>query len=284
MALYNNMQASIMGASRSPTRRPPHRTPNQNSPIPPGRTPLNPPGNNNGATGPVSGGNGGTGTAPSNPSQPGATPSNPSGGTGGSVNAPNPTLAFNPIAPGGIQGGAFSNFADNLPDMFSRFGGQQLGDIYNQATGGTINAYNTAANRLRERLDSSTRGQQQAEASRNLGRGFGNSGYNDMRRNQIASQGQYNYGQGLDTLSNQFETQRQQGLQTALGAQNSDIGNRNQMDQMLYNLFNNRENRQAQTNIANAGNASQAGMNNQNNALQELLAQLQQLNNNSRSA
>jgi hypothetical protein len=93
-----------------------------------------------------------------------------------------------------------------------------LNDVFNRATGGTINSFNTAANRLRERLDVATRGQQQQATNRNLGRGFGNSGLQgqDMFRLDQANLGAYS--QGLGELENMFETQRQQGLQTALGA------------------------------------------------------------------
>lgn len=191
------------------------------------------------------------------------------------------------------QGGAYQNY-DNLPQLFSQGGGSQLQDLYNSATGGTINAYNTAANRLRERLDSSTQGQQMSAQNQSLGRGFGNSGYNDARQNQIASQGQNAYAQGLNDLSNTFETQRQQGLQLGLNASNQDTLNRNNMDQNLYNLINSREGRQNDYNIAAMGsntqksinssnNANQANMNNQNNQLQQLLAQLTQFGQNYRT-
>ena len=57
----------------------------------------------------------------------------------------------------------------------------RLASLCDQATGGTINAYNTAANRLRERLDSSTQGQADQTTNRNLGRGFANSGAQGAR-------------------------------------------------------------------------------------------------------
>lgn len=84
--------------------------------------------------------------------------------------------------------------------------------IYDRATGGTINSFNTAANRLRERTDAATRANVDQAKSRNLSRGMGFSGINDrdVRREQNA--GVYNYSQGLASLEDSFEKNRLTGL------------------------------------------------------------------------
>lgn len=84
--------------------------------------------------------------------------------------------------------------------------------IYEKATGGTINSFNTAANRLRERTDAATRANVDQAKSRNLSRGLGFSGINDrdVRREQNA--GVYNYSQGLASLEDSFEKNRLTGL------------------------------------------------------------------------
>lgn len=96
-----------------------------------------------------------------------------------------------------------------------------LNSVFNQATGGTINSFNTAANRLRERLDMQGKSLGAQATQANLGRGFGASGAVGRDLGRINQGQQFAYGQGLSELSNLFESQRQQGLQTALGAQSA---------------------------------------------------------------
>lgn len=199
---------------------------------------------------------------PNNPSNPsggyGQTPDN-SGYTGGP-----PTLP------------SFQWQGDQSNDM--------LNSVFGQATGGTINAYNTAANRLRERLDSASKGAAQQATNRNLSRGFGNSGLQNADQFRVQQSGQSAYAQGLNDLSNMFEQNRLSGLQTALGSANSvrEGGQfRNGLGQLdlsqLRNLFNSNFQFGANQNF-------QAGQNNANRSLQMALAQLGEQGNNYRQS
>lgn len=182
-----------------------------------------------------------------------------------------------------------------------------LGGIYNQATGGTINSFDTAANRLRERLDSSSQAALDQNATRNVGRGFGNSGAVDQGIYQINQGSQQAYTNGLNDLSNAFETQRQEGLKTGLGAANGAAnftGQKNalqQLDQsqtrglnnsnyqqfqdLFTGLLNNREGRGSAEKISGNELANrlamqqgdqtfQGGQNDLNRSLQENLARM----------
>ena len=204
----------------------------------------------------------------------------------------------------------------------------RLNDVYDKSVNGSTQSFNTAANRLRERLDSSAAGMKEGVTNRNLSRGFGNSGANDRDLFRVDQMNQQAYGQGLNDLSSQFEDRRLQGLQTGLGAANSlregnqagnelgqldasqlrNLGNSNYQfgasqdqqdrqfrDKTLYDLMNNREGRQTDTNIANLNaqtqtrlqanqNQFQSGQNTSDRQMQELLAQLQQQNENYRSS
>lgn len=202
-----------------------------------------------------------TGSAPNSPQQ----PTGPGYGGGG----PTSSNPYDPTA--------------GLPGLFSRNGGQMQQQVFDAATGGTINSYNNAANRLRERLDASAQGQMDSAQNRMLSRGFGNSGLNDAQQQQIQSNNQNAYAQGLDTLENNFEGQRQQGLQTASGIANQDMQNRNFMDATLFGLINNREQRGSNQAIAGMNNQTAtniAGLNNTNEnwrtSLQQLLGQFGQ--------
>lgn len=109
-----------------------------------------------------------------------------------------------------------------------------LNNIAQQSTEGTLNSFNTSANRLRERLDSAGAGAADAARNRNLSRGFGNSGINDASLNQVNANTQNAYGQGLNDLSNQFEQNRQRGLENAGQIGGRLLGNeegRNQLNQ-----------------------------------------------------
>jgi hypothetical protein len=189
--------------------------------------------------------------------------------------------------------------------------------VYDGATGGTINQFNKAANRLRERLDSSAQGAQQQATSRNLGRGMGNSGAQEADSFRINQASQNAYASGLSDLENNFENQRQQGLQTALGAasqnrmgnearnqlgqldlsqlrslgnsnyqfgSSQDQQNRQFMDSRLFDLINSREGRGSQERMNSANNTFQGQQNAAQRSLQEQLEELQQLNNNYRAS
>lgn len=148
-----------------------------------------------------------------------------------------------------------------------------LQSIIDQATGGTINSFNTSANRLRERLDSANTGNLATVTDRNLSRGFGNSGLNDADINTVNSNNQENYAQGLDTLSGQFEGFRQQGLATAAGTAATE-NNRDTSNMQAKN----------QANLQYQGQQNQNSQNSADRSLQEILAELMQKNENYRSA
>ena len=166
----------------------------------------------------------GTGTNPStmNPPTGGNFPS-----TGGDL-----TVGGNSGSGGGSAGnGTFDSSSFNLGGV----GGNLFKSVYDQA-GNTINEYNTAANRLRERTDSMTKSNMNAVTGRNLGRGFGFSGIQDAGVAGARYQGQNAYAQGLGNLSDKFETQRQEGLKTQLGAATGLMNNANFLDN-IRNLF-----------------------------------------------
>lgn len=122
-------------------------------------------------------------------------------------------------------------------------------DIFNRATGGTINSFDRAANRLRERLDSASAGQRSEVAGRNLSRGFGASGLNDMDLQKLDDSYLGNYAQGLSELENMFEGQRLQGLGIANQAAAGTAGEQ----QFGFSGL-------LQQALANAQNATQAGI------------------------
>lgn len=209
----------------------------------------------------------------------GGTVSIPSGempGQGGPMNMPRPTGPG-----GGMQGGYPGGFAgyDQYPGGAAGGGSR---DIYDLATGGTINQFNTAANRLRERVDSATRGNVSAAQNRNLSRGFGASGINDAAVSRENAAGLNAYSQGLSSLADSFEKNRLQGLNVALGAAGLDTQNRQFMDSQLWNILNNRENRDHESAMQSNQNRFTGGENDQNREMQQMLEELQQQNENYR--
>jgi len=172
------------------------------------------------------------------------------GGAPGNVDTPlpppgqggGPQQPGSGTAPGANPGGASQVApADSQNNPFGMLNG-----VYNAATNGTINEYNTAANRLRERVDAMGEANMEQAKSRQLGRGFGTSGAMDQAAYQVGANTQNAYAQGLNDLSMQFENQRQQGLQTALGAGQSALNYRSQG-----------EDRQSTERIAGEGRALQ---------------------------
>lgn len=91
-------------------------------------------------------------------------------------------------------------------------------NIEQQATGGTLQSFDTAANRLRERLGAAQKSQEAAFTGRQLGRGFGASGATEQGLRDIGGQSQYALGQGLGQLSSEYEKLRQSGLGLGLQA------------------------------------------------------------------
>jgi hypothetical protein len=137
--------------------------------------------------------------------------------------------------------------------------------IYKQGMGGgSTTAMNTAANRLRERVDAATRGNVQSAQAANLSRGFGVSGINDAAvRNQQAA-GMNAYAQGLSDLEQGFEDRRLQGLNIAA---NSAKG----MADSMGGYFDILGRLQAES----MGNASDWKITGANNASREKIAELQ---------
>lgn len=130
------------------------------------------------------------------------------------------------INPRGMSGGGVgSNLRNFKPRAGGDMGGFNIGansaegmlrDIYKSATQGTTQSFDTAANRLRERVDAA--GQSQKASAANGMRGLGGSGLAQNRMRNIDQDSMFSYGQGLAGLESQFEGFRQQGLQTSLGA------------------------------------------------------------------
>jgi hypothetical protein len=175
-----------------------------------------------------------------------------------------------------ISSGMFSQGANYNPYQYQGSNaGKMLDSVYDQSTNGSIQSFNTAANRLRERTDAATAGASDAARNKNLGRGFGNSGLNDADQFRTQATGADAYAGGLANLETGFEQTRQQGLQTALGAANStrqgmenynqlqqgdlaqrrdlNQNNRQFMDRSMLDLLNNRENRGSAYDLARGG-------------------------------
>lgn len=91
--------------------------------------------------------------------------------------------------------------------------------IGSQATGGTLQNFNRAANRLRERIDAQGQSQSADATNSFLGRGLGGDGLLAGALGNIRRDSGDAFAQGLVGLESGFEGFRQQGLQTALGAQ-----------------------------------------------------------------
>lgn len=161
-----------------------------------------------------------------NPTNTNVNNSGPGSGPGSGSNPNQYSTSF-------LPGGENSNFLTN---------------IYNQATANQ-DQFNTAANRLRERLDATTQAGVESAQNRNLALGRGNSGLTDRDVFRVQSAGQNAYAQGLNDLSNQFEERRLQGLGIGLGAANSIQGNANFLDKINNELLQSREGNQNQLNI-----------------------------------
>lgn len=121
--------------------------------------------------------------------------------------------------------GTGNNLRKFKPSATGDFGAWQPGqnsadsllrDIFKQSTEGTTRSFDTAANRLRERVDAM--GQSKKASAMQGMRGLGGSGLANRRSEQVDSDSLFSYGQGLSELEAEFENARQQGLQTALGA------------------------------------------------------------------
>lgn len=140
------------------------------------------------------------GLPPSLFGMPGANPPMQGGGggysTGGGLTAAPPNLNAGPSANPAL-------------DKFN--------DLYQRNTEGSIQSFNRASNRLRERLDAAGAGAAQNLTGNYLSRGFvgGNlqGGLQDLEAQKLGA-----YGQGLVGLESEFEKNRLQGLDQALGA------------------------------------------------------------------
>lgn len=113
------------------------------------------------------------------------------------------------------------------------------------ATGGTLQNFNRAANRLRERVDALGKSQAQSGLNQYLGRGLGGPELAAQVQGDANREAANAFAQGLVDLEGNFEGFRQQGLQTALGAQSQiadlfGLGEQlRQTDQESYNNLTN---------------------------------------------
>lgn len=188
-------------------------------------------------------------------------------GADGSVTAANPTRqaieggGYQPrtggplnYQPGGMGGGQMPDYTRNMLDQ-----------IFKSSTEGSLQSFNTASNRLRERLGSEAEGFSQDALSHNLGRGFGASGANDADQFRIR-QGQMDaYAQGLGNLESQFEDRRLQGL----GIANQAAGISGDWDRSYMQD-------QGQTNRQNSMNTWQGGQNSQDRSARMRLEEMSQ--------
>lgn len=147
-----------------------------------------------------------------------------------------------------------------------------LQDVFNRATEGSIQNFNRAANRLRERTDASTAGALADATQRNLGRGFGTSGAQDAAIYRTQAAGQDAYAQGLVGLESEFEKNRLAGLNIAgdvantqsrdtLGRNTLGMQNNNFIDKTLYDLLQSREGNQARQHLQDTSNQFQGNQN-----------------------
>lgn len=196
-----------------------------------------------------------------------------SGGSGGiktSVAGSQPSVSLNPVAapyptgsygptttapdfssgytttPTGNSGGGFGSLAPNQSSDYLR-------DVFNRYQGGTINQFNTAANRLRERLDSASVGQQKQATDYNLNRGFGNSGAQQRDMYNIGASNQNAYATGLADLENTFEQSRLASLGGMFNAANAIGQNQQFYDKLGSDNYNEDQRRRLQEFIAKGG-------------------------------
>jgi len=117
-----------------------------------------------------------------------------------------------------------------------------IGKIASQFQDGSIQNFNRAAGRMRERLDSSGAADADRITNASVGRGFGASGSQNTQLQQSAANTQNAYGQGLVGLETSFEDSRQKGLQGALNATGQLIGNDEHAQRIGADMTRGREN------------------------------------------
>lgn len=146
-------------------------------------------------------------------------------GAGAGSGNPVATQPGAPTAPPtNINPDDFFNTPPGLQDFFSRLNGmiQPIGqdsrfqELMDAANGGTLNNFNKAADRVRQRLN--TEGNSQRRTLVDRGAATGNFGSLQNQLNQSRGAELNAFGNELVNLENQFEGQRQTGLQTALSA------------------------------------------------------------------
>lgn len=170
------------------------------------------------------------------------------------------------------QGGGGMGLGANLrkfkPNAGSDLGPFQAGgnsadsmlrEIFRQSTEGTTRSFDTAANRLRERVDAAGQSKK-ATASQGMRGLGGRSGFSNRRSEEIDQDSLFSYGQGLSALEAEFENSRQQGLQTALGAGRSIQDFDQSLNQINQQDFGQRRGAMNDASIAN----SQIGFNRAN--------------------
>lgn len=126
-----------------------------------------------------------------------------------------------PLGAPGTDFGKGPGFGQN---PFTGDASEYLKQLYKANTEGFLASYDTAANRLRERLDAAAAGQSSAAASNSASRGLGFSGIQDNAQRNIENNMMREYAQGLNQLSMGFEDRRLAGLDNAFNAANALLG------------------------------------------------------------
>ncbi|RMH38004.1 MAG: hypothetical protein D6694_12805 [Gammaproteobacteria bacterium] len=119
--------------------------------------------------------------------------------------------------------------------------GLSLSDLAKQATEGSIQSFDRAANRLRERLESQSAAAKDTLLSQNLGRGLGASGLTAQGLTNLELGKLGALSDGLVGLESQFERSRLQGIQEAINAlqsqHSSDLDFRKLLVNSIINLL-----------------------------------------------
>lgn len=177
----------------------------------------------------------------------------PTDGLGGGPRAPMPNGGAGGLPNFGQPGGGPAFSPGNTPGL-GQFGGfdpgglsnvplrNMIGKIASQFQDGSIQNFNRAAGRMRERLDSSGAADADRITNASVGRGFGASGSQNTQLQQSAANTQNAYGQGLVGLETSFEDSRQKGLQGALNATGQLIGNDEHAQRIGADMTRGREN------------------------------------------
>lgn len=175
---------------------------------------------------------------------PGTTPIVATPPPNGSTTVPPVTLPSQPPPTGAFTDPGGDTTLPNLSETINNPATSMLGNVYDAATGGTIDSFNTSANRLRERTDAATQANVNTAEQNSLSRGVGSSGITDTNVGNAQAAGDNAYAQGLDTLSQNYEADRLQGLGIADTSAEGIQQNLQHADDANIGLLNSDRNRQ----------------------------------------